>query len=100
MSVRPALFRQEAIEFQQHHLRWGSVATLQPVSTKLLSWLLAASSAAVVIFLFIAQYARKETVVGYLTPTAGTAKIFAPQRGTIKKFMLRKGNRSAKAMYF
>jgi membrane fusion protein len=35
---------------------------------------------AIVIFVSLAQYARKETVVGYLTPTSGTAKIFVPQQ--------------------
>ena len=43
-------------------------------------------------FSFIAQYARKETAVGYLTPTTGTAKIFAPQRGTIKAVHVEQGS--------
>jgi membrane fusion protein len=43
-----------------------------------------ASAAALMGFISIAQYSRKETAFGYLTPTKGTAKIFAPQRGTIK----------------
>ena len=89
----PALFRQEAIAFQQHHRQWGNVAALQPMSSKLVAWLLAASFAVVVFFLFVAQYSRKETTVGYLTPTIGTAKIFAPQRGTIKRVYVEEGER-------
>jgi membrane fusion protein len=92
MSVRPALFRQEAIEFQQRHRRWGNVAALQPVSTKIVAWLLAASAAAILFFLLVAQYSRKETAVGYLTPTTGTAKIFAPQRGTIQRVYVDEGD--------
>ena len=42
--------------------------------------------------MFIAQYARKEIAVGYLTPTTGTAKIFAPQRGTIKAVHVEQGS--------
>src|SRR5262249_19161338 len=38
-----------------------------------------------------APYARKETVIGYLTPTAGTAKIFAFQQGTIKEIYVKEG---------
>src|SRR5262245_43379024 len=76
MSVGPALFRQEAIEFQQRHRRWGNVAALQPVSTKIVAWLLAVSATAILFFLLVAQYSRKEVAVGYLTPTTGTAKIF------------------------
>jgi membrane fusion protein len=91
MESRPALFRQEAIDFQQHHRQWGDVASLQPISIKIVAWVLLVFSAAIVAFLIFAQYSRKETVVGYLTPAAGTAKIFAPQRGTIKKVHVREG---------
>ena len=86
------LFRNEAIEFQQHHRQWGDVASLQPLSTKVVAWFFATSAAAIISFLFVAQYSRKETAVGYLTPTAGTAKIFAPQRGTIKAVHVEQGN--------
>ena len=85
MSPRPALFRQEALDFHQHRQQWGDVASLQPFSTKIASWFLAVATAALVAFLFIAQYARKETAVGYLTPTKGTAKVFVPRRGAIRE---------------
>jgi membrane fusion protein len=93
MSVGPALFRQEAIEFQQRHRRWGNVAALQPVSTKIVAWLLAVSATAILFFLLVAQYSRKEVAVGYLTPTTGTAKIFAPHRGTIQRIYVQEGDR-------
>ena len=89
---RPALFRPEAIAFQRQHRQSGDVACLQPVSTKIIAWLLVLSSAAVVCFLIIAQYARKETAIGYLTPTRGTAKVFAPQRGAIKQLYVEEGD--------
>src|SRR5215218_4411803 len=90
--TRPALFRQEAIDFQQHHRQWGEVASLQPLSTKVVAWFLATSAAVIILFLFVAQYSRKETAVGYLTPTVGTAKIFAPQRGAVKAVHVEQGN--------
>ncbi len=37
-----ALFRQEAIEFQQYHRQRGEIVLLQPVSTKILTWFLVA----------------------------------------------------------
>jgi membrane fusion protein len=46
-------------------------------------------------FLSIAQYARKETVTGYLTPTFGTAKIFVPQQGFIKELQVKEGQEVA-----
>jgi membrane fusion protein len=91
MSQR-ALFRQEAVEFQHQHRQWGQIALLQPTSTKVLTWLIAAAVGGILIFLFIAQYARKETVSGYLTPTAGTAKIFVPQAGFVKQLHVSEGD--------
>jgi membrane fusion protein len=88
---RPSLFREEAIDFQRHNRQWGQVSYLQPLSTKLLTWFIATAVALIIAFLFVGQYARKETVAGYLTPTAGTAKIFAAQQGTIKEIHVREG---------
>jgi membrane fusion protein len=85
------LFRHEVFEFQQHHRQWGKVTLIQPLSTKILTWFIAAAVSFVVIFLFVGQYARKETVIGYLTPTEGTAKIFASQQGTIREIYVREG---------
>ena len=85
------LFRQEALEFQQQHRQWGQVALLQPFSTKVMTWFLAVAVFVSVAFLFVGQYARKETVSGYLTPTSGTAKIFAPQPGTVREIQVEEG---------
>src|SRR4051812_15337626 len=91
MSLERQLFRQQAVAFHQHQRQWGNVAELQPLSTKILAWFLTAAVALIIIFLFVAQYSRKETALGYLTPTRGTAKIFAPQRGTIKEVHVEEG---------
>lgn len=48
-------------------------------------------------FLVLAQYARKETVIGYLTPMSGTVKIFAPQQGTISAVYVEQGQRVEEA---
>ena len=91
-----SLFRQEAIEFQQHHRQWGEVALLQPLSTKLLTWFITLVVAVALGFLFLGHYARKETVVGYLTPMAGTSKVFVPQQGTIKEIYVKEGQQIEK----
>jgi membrane fusion protein len=41
--------------------------------------------------LFFEQYSRKETVSGYLAPTAATAKIFAPRQGVIRDVHVAEG---------
>ena len=51
----------------------------------------ATAVALVVSFLFIGQYARKETVAGYLTPVSGTSKVFLSQQGTIKEIYVKEG---------
>jgi membrane fusion protein len=91
MVPQRSLFRQEAIEFQRYHRQWGQVALLQPLSTKLISWLLVAALALVIVFLSLANYARKETVIGYLAPTSGTAQIFVPRQGTIEAIYVEQG---------
>jgi len=87
-----ALFRQEAVDFHQHRQQWGDVASLQPVSTKIATWFLTVVTAGLIAFLFIAQYARKETAVGYLTPTKGTGKVFVPRRGAIREVHVEEGD--------
>jgi membrane fusion protein len=91
MATRPALFRQEAIDFLRQRHSWGEVVSLQPLSSTILSWALAGVVVLILCFLSIAQYARKETVIGYLTPTLGTAKIFVPQQGFIKEVNVKEG---------
>jgi membrane fusion protein len=95
MATRPALFRQEAIDFLRQRNSWGEVVALQPLSSKILGWTLAGLVVIILCFLSIAQYARKETVTGYLTPTFGTAKIFVPQQGFIKAIQVKEGQEVA-----
>ncbi len=93
MTSRLSLFRQEALEFQRQDRQWGRVVPLQPLPTRLMVWFITAAASAIAAFLFLAQYARKETVTGYLTPASGTARIFAPQQGTISAIHVEQGQR-------
>ena len=85
------LFRHEVIEYQESDRQFGQVGLLQPLSLKIFSWLITAAVALTVLLLVLGHYSRKATVSGYLTPTAGTAKIFALQRGTITKVLVTDG---------
>lgn len=88
MSQQRTLFRSEAIAFQQRG-KTGEVVLLQPVPAKLLFWSLVAAFAMIAAYLTLAQYARKETVIGYLAPTAGVAKVFVPRAGIITEVLVR-----------
>jgi membrane fusion protein len=90
-AQRP-LFRQEVLEFQRHNRQWGRVVPLQPLSTRIMVWCVAASALGVIVFLVFAQYARKETAAGYLAPVSGTARVFAPQAGTISAVYVEQGD--------
>jgi membrane fusion protein len=91
VAQRPSLFRQEAVDFQRHNREWGEVALLQQLSLKVTTWFISAAVALIISFLFLGQYSRKETVVGYLTPTSGTAKVFVPQVGIIREIHVNEG---------
>jgi len=91
-AQRP-LFRQEVLDFQRHNRQWGRVVPLQPMSIRLMVWSVVAATAVVIAFLFFAQYARKETVAGYLTPSSGTAKVFAARQGTISAVYVEQGEK-------
>jgi membrane fusion protein len=85
------LFRPEVAEFQQIDRQFGRALLAQPIPVKITSWLIAAFVALSIVLLVIGQYSRKATVSGYLVPAAGTAKIFALQRGTITKVHVQEG---------
>jgi len=91
VTQRSYLFRQEAVDFQRNNREWGQVALLQSLSIRVTTWFITVIVALIITFLFLGQYSRKETVVGYLTPTSGTSKVFVPQQGTIRKIHINEG---------
>jgi membrane fusion protein len=93
VTVRPErpLFRQQVLEFQQQDRQWGRVVPMQPVRVRFTVWFIISAVAAIITFLFIAQYARKETVAGYLMPAAGSARVFAPQPGIVSALYVEQG---------
>jgi len=91
VAQRPSLFRQEAVDFQRHNGEWGQVGLLQPLSIKVMTWFITVAITFIISFLFLGQYSRKETVMGYLTPTSGTSKVFVPQLGTIRTIHVKEG---------
>src|SRR5438067_5479960 len=92
MAMNPRqLFRQEAIEFQRGHREFGDIALLQPVSTKLLVWVLTGVVTIAIVFLCFAQFSRKQTVSGFLIPAAGTLKVFPNREGIVTALYVKEG---------
>ena len=76
------LFRPEAITFQRDPLRSVEPLPASP-TTGPLTCLLAVMVCAAIGFLASGDYARKETVSGFLVPTVGVSKIFPPRTGLV-----------------
>jgi membrane fusion protein len=91
VAQRPSLFRQEALDFHRHNREWGKVAQLQPPAIKVTAWFITVAVTLIINLLFLGQYSRKETVIGYLTPTSGTSKVFVPQLGIIREIHIKEG---------
>src|SRR3954451_13804161 len=93
MALGQSLFRREAIDFQRGQRDFGEIALLQPVSTKLLAWVLTAVVAAAIVFLCFAQFSRKQTVAGFLIPAAGTMKVFPTREGVVSELHVKECQR-------
>jgi membrane fusion protein len=91
-----SLFRPEALEFQKQYREFGQVGRLQSSSAKMLAWLLTIAVGALIAFICVAGYTRKETVGGYLAPALGTSSIFVPEQGTITSVHVAQDQRVAK----
>jgi membrane fusion protein len=91
VALGHSLFRPEAIDFQRGQGEFGEITLLQPVSTKLLAWLLTVVVAVAIVFLCFAQFSRKQTVQGYLIPAAGTMKVFPTRQGVVSDLFVEEG---------
>ncbi|KUM52173.1 HlyD family secretion protein [Rheinheimera sp. EpRS3] len=86
-----SLFRAEAVQHQGVKLD-GSVVIAQPIKVSVLVGILLLVVVMAVLFLSQASFNRKETVVGYLKPDLGLARV-APQRsGTIVELFVADGD--------
>lgn len=84
------LFRPEAVAHQRDPLRSAAALPVAPAAG-LLTWLLATTLCAALAFLASGDYARKETVSGFLVPTVGVAKIFPSRAGLVTTVDVKEG---------
>lgn len=84
------LFRQEALETHQQRLL-GDVFLTHPLSFSGLTLFLAGIVIAVIVFVSLGSYARKETVTGFLSPDKGIVKVHAPRIGVVGQLHVREG---------
>lgn len=89
--MKPALFHQQAVDFQRQTKQLGGTIALHPMSWTFLAWGAIVTVAALCVFASVAPYARKQTVVGYLRPVGGTAKVFARRDGVVQQVFVHQG---------
>ena len=80
--MRSTLFRAEAAQAARDK-PLGEVTLIRPLSSGLLAALAIASAAALIALAVWGNYTRKAHVSGYLAPSKGIIKVYAPIAGTV-----------------
>ena len=86
------LFRRQALD-AVHKRLYGEISLAQPLSLYLVILALLVCVALLLIFLHGSEYARKETVRGYLLPESGMLKSFPMRSGVIAELHVGEGDR-------
>lgn len=85
-----ALFRREVIEAKRGN--WlGTISLATPISRWLIAIFALVVTIALLAFVSLASYTRRETVSGQLVPNAGLLSINAPGAGVIVRLLVREG---------
>lgn len=84
------LFRANAVKQQSARLD-GDVIIAQPLSSTVLTTILLCVVVAIVVFLSVTSFNRKETVTGYLKPDIGLAKVMSSRAGVIQQVFVEDG---------
>ncbi|EEF24462.1 conserved hypothetical protein, partial [Ricinus communis] len=90
MSVSVELFRPEAVDSARS--RMGRPVEMTGVSAWTLTLFMAAAMAVAAVFLCVGRYAKTETVLGEVTPSAGVTRIFAPKAGIVRTVLVPSGS--------
>ena len=90
MSDTQALFRPQAVEFQQQRLH-GAIVLAGSVPATWLTLLFGAIALALVALFCLAGIDRKETVAGVVMPAAGLARVGAAQPGVVAERRVEEG---------
>lgn len=88
--TQQGLFRVNAVKQQSARLD-GDVIIAQPISSTILTAILLCVMLAIVTFLSLASFNRKETVTGYLKPDIGLAKVMSSRAGVIQQVYVEDG---------
>jgi len=91
-SAPQPLFRQEVADAHANRL-WGDVILVQPLSTRAFAVLVGVIALCLGVFGACAEYARTETVVGFVAPDTGVSKLYPARPGTVTEVVAQVGDR-------
>lgn len=84
------LFRKQAIEHQSARL-YGEITLAPPMSTWIVTGLISIIVGGIIITMLVGDYARKETVSGWLRPNKGLVRVVSPQLGIVEAVHVEEG---------
>ena len=90
--MRDSLFRPEALESYRADPR-GNVRVICPPRFAFLTVFFAAVACTVVTYTWFGQVTRKANVGGYLVPSKGLIKVYAPEAGTLTRQNVSEGSK-------
>lgn len=88
------LFRQEVLD-EQKDGQFGQISLIQPVRTWVLAACAAGVAVAVILFLTLGSYTRRNRVSGQLVPVQGLATVISPAAGLLVQVRVAEGDRVA-----
>jgi membrane fusion protein len=90
------LFREQSVEFQRQRLH-GEVVLLPKMSHTVIIFGLVVWVFIVFVWLITGNFARKETVTGWLEPTKGVVRIYPESNGLVNQIMVKEGDTVVKS---
>ena len=85
-------FRAE-VQAEKARSAMGSIVLIRPVSFLFLTLAAVTVAAAILAYLFAAEYAKKASLAGTLVPASGAIRVVAPQPGLVREQRVREGER-------
>lgn len=85
------LFRSEALAFQATR-QFGAVEITQPITLRILTAFFLVSISALVLFVALGEYARKQTVSGFIEPRSGVTRIRSTLAGVAEEIFVAEGD--------
>jgi membrane fusion protein len=85
-------FRPE-VQAEQERSSLGRIVLIRPLSFTALTVAAVAVAAAILAYLFAAEYAKKASLAGTLVPASGAIKVVSPQPGLVRERRVREGER-------